>query len=387
MPTNPRRSGLFRPRAASEPDGATIFVVGARGIPDVEGGVEKNSERLFPLLVAKGWRVILAGLQQHIRSDSYRGVELVSAPSSRFFKTDKLLYYIRAVFMARRIRPDVVHMQGLGAAIMLWAYKLMGVKTVVRYGLADYLVAKWGLVGRLGFRASEFQLRFADAIIAVTPALADRLRSRGITRNIHVIGNALDERSAYAEDSDLALPEKRYVLAVGRVTAQKNLVKLIAGFKLFAEGRDDVVLALAGGLDDEEYLNEIEPLVDHRIKLLGRLPRSSLGRLYANAHVYVNSSIHEGASNAVLEAISWEAPILLSDIPENRDFAVPDKHYFDPNDPQAIAAALARGFEDRDSYVANRASFMTWNDVAEKTASIYRSFGLSAATGDAAARS
>ncbi|HEX8217562.1 MAG TPA: glycosyltransferase family 4 protein [Allosphingosinicella sp.] len=378
---------MFRRSAASERTGSTIFVVGARGIPDVEGGVEKNSERLFPLLVEKGWKVVLAGLQQHIRSDSYRGVQLVSAPSSRFFKTDKLLYYIRAVFIARRIRPDVVHMQGLGAAIMLWAYKFMGVKTVVRYGLADYLVAKWGLVGRLGFRASEYQLRFADAIIAVTPALADRLRSRGITRNIHVIGNALDERSAYSEDSDLALPAERYVLAVGRVTAQKNLIKLIEGFKLFAEGRDGVVLALAGGLDDEEYLNEIEPLVDSRIKLLGRLPRSSLGRLYANAHLYVNSSIHEGASNAVLEAISWEAPILLSDIPENRDFGVKDGHYFDPHEPQAIAAALARAFDDRDVYIADRSAFMTWDEVAEKTAAIYRSFGLSAAPTDASAQS
>jgi hypothetical protein len=28
-----------------------IFVVGARGIPDVEGGAEKNAERLFPLMV------------------------------------------------------------------------------------------------------------------------------------------------------------------------------------------------------------------------------------------------------------------------------------------------------------------------------------------------
>ena len=39
-----------------------IFVVGARGVPDVEGGAEKNAEMLFPLVVASGYRVTLVGL-------------------------------------------------------------------------------------------------------------------------------------------------------------------------------------------------------------------------------------------------------------------------------------------------------------------------------------
>jgi glycosyltransferase involved in cell wall biosynthesis len=354
-------------------------VVGARGIPDVEGGVEKNAERLFPLVVQRGWRVTLAGLKEHIATDNYRGVELKRAPSSKILKTDKLFYYFSAVSMVRKLKPDVVHMQGLGSAIMLWAYKLLGARTVVRYGLADYVLPKWGLLGRWGFKVAEYQLRWADAIIAVTPALADRLRSRGITRNIHVIGNALDLPEAYAADPGVRLPDAPYVLAVGRVTVQKNLHRLIEGFKLFAERHPGTQLVIAGGLDDEAYVAELQPLLDDRIKLIGRLPRSTLGPLYANAGVYVNSSIHEGASNAVLEAISWGAPILLSDIPENRDFGLRDNQYFPPDEPPAIAAALERAWRDRGSYVADRASFMTWDMVADRTTAIYEGFGLAPA--------
>jgi glycosyltransferase involved in cell wall biosynthesis len=353
-----------------------IFVVGARGIPDVEGGVEKNTERLFPLVVARGYRVTLAGLKDYILSDNYRGVELRQAPTSKILKTDKLLYYFSAVRMVRKLKPDVVHMQGLGSAIMLWAYKLLGVRTVVRYGLADYVLPKWGLLGRWGFKAAEYQLRWADAIIAVTPALADRLRSRGITRNIHVIGNALDLPEAYAADPDVKLPDVPYVLAVGRVTVQKNLHRLIEGYKLFAERHPQTQLVIVGGLDDESYVAQLQPLLDERIKLIGRLPRSTLGPLYANAGVYVNSSIHEGASNAVLEAISWGAPILLSDIPENRDFGLRDDQYFAPDEPPAIAAALERAWQDRAGYVADRPSFMTWDNVADRTTAIYQGFGL-----------
>ena len=146
--------------AAREREAPLIFVVGARGVPDVEGGAEKNAEMLFPRVAAGGYRVTLVGLSGNIKADEFKGVRLLKAPHSRILNTDKLLYYVAAIFMAARRRPRIVHFQGLGSALFLWAYKLMGAKTVVRYGSADYLVGKWGLLGRLGFLASEFQLRF-----------------------------------------------------------------------------------------------------------------------------------------------------------------------------------------------------------------------------------
>jgi hypothetical protein len=130
----------------------------------------------------------------------------MKAPRSNLMKTDKVLYYVAAIFMALRLRPRIVHFQGLGSAIFLWAYKLMGARTVVRYGSADYLVGKWGVLGKLGFLLSEYQLRFADAVIAVTPALAQRLERRGIKGNIHVIANAVDPLPDAAPGGDLPAP-------------------------------------------------------------------------------------------------------------------------------------------------------------------------------------
>lgn len=350
---------------------ATIFVVGARGIPDCEGGAEKNAERLFPLIAARGWRVVLMGLKRNITATSFRGVELRQAPEVALLKTDKLFYYVTAVFQALKLRPDIVHFQGLGSAIMLWAYKLMRVKTVVRYGSADYLVAKWGFIGRLGFLAAEYQLRFADAVISVTPALADRLAKRGIKGNVHVIANALDDRDAFDATPPPPMPAGPYILAVGRVTTQKNIDTLIRGFNLFAATNPGVNLAIAGGLDDEEYVAALRPLLNDRVTLLGKLPRSSLGTLYSEAHIYVNSSVHEGSSNAVLEAISLGCPILLSGIPENRDFGLPAQNHFDEGDPQAIAAALARAHADPAAYKPDPARFLTWTNVADRTLAIY----------------
>jgi len=351
---------------------ATIFVVGARGIPDVEGGAEKNAEKLFPLMVAGGHRVALVALADTVRADTFQGVELIRAPRSRLLKTDKLLYYVTAIFMARKVRPDVVHFQGLGSALFLLVYKAMGYRTVVRYGSADYLVGKWGFLGRLGFLLAEFQLRFADAVISVTPALAKRLDDRGIRDNVHVIANAIDDRVDPVAGSEITPIDTPYVLSVGRVTAQKNIDNLLRGFSEYARtGNPAVGLVVAGGLDEVDYVESLKPLLTDRTRLLGRLARSAMGPLYARSAVYVNSSIHEGSSNAVLEAISWQAPILLADIPENRDFGIGDQHYFDPTSPTAIAQALDRAISNPDAFRVDKSQFLTWAEVAAKTQSIY----------------
>jgi hypothetical protein len=52
-------------------------VVGARGVPDVEGGAEKNAEMLFPLVVAASgnYRVTLVGLADNIKAEDVQGRE------------------------------------------------------------------------------------------------------------------------------------------------------------------------------------------------------------------------------------------------------------------------------------------------------------------------
>ncbi|MEZ5957131.1 MAG: glycosyltransferase family 4 protein [Hyphomonadaceae bacterium] len=349
-----------------------IFVVGARGVPDVEGGAEKNAEMLFPLVAASGqYRVTLVGLADNIKSDTFKGVRLMKAPRSNIMKTDKILYYVAAIFMALRLKPRIVHFQGLGSAIFLWAYKLMGAKTVVRYGSADYLVGKWGVLGKLGFLLAEYQLRFADAVISVTPALAERLARRGIKDNVHVIANAADPLPPVEPDANQ--PVGDYILTVGRVTAQKNVANLLRGYELFAKGQENPAkLIVAGGLDETDYVEGLQPLLTERTVLAGKFTRSAMAPLYRGSKLYINASLHEGSSNAVLEAIGAGCSILLSDIPENRDFGMPLQNYFDPNSPESIAEALKRALEDPMAYVADAGRYLTWNAVAERTLDIYR---------------
>ena len=351
-----------------------IVVVGARGIPNVEGGAEKNAEKIFPLIAAMGHEVTLFGLKGMGAEGSFRGVRLIKAPHVRVLGTDKLAYYLYAFLRTLAIRPDVVHLQGLGAGILGFAYRAMGYRVVVRYGSADYILAKWGLLGRMGFRFAERQLRLAHAVIAVTPALRDRLAERGIVSNVHVVHNALDDPDPEPDRRHverLGLTGRRFVLSVGRVTSQKNFLLLVRAFRAARErGVDLDRLVIVGGLEEQAYVEKVRAQADDAVVLTGRLPRDELSGLLADCTAFVNSSIHEGHSNSVMEAISYSCPLLVSDIAENADLPLAKHNFFRSDDVEALTQSLADLAADPERYVVPKSAFMDWHGVAAETVAI-----------------
>lgn len=352
-----------------------VLVVGARGIPNVEGGAEKNAEKIFPRMVSMGATVDLLCLAGATDQDEYRGVKLPRVPNIKVLGTDKLAYYLYAPFYALKFRPHVVHFQGLGSAIFLWLYKLSGVRTVVRYGSADYMLEKWGFLGRLGFRWAEWQLRLADHVVAVTPALKERLATKGIESNVVVIPNALDDAESPADTANLDrhdLHGKAFVLSVGRVTAQKNFILLVEAFKKAKAGGARLdKLVIVGGLDETAYVETLKRYLTDDVVLAGRLPRGSFLDLLTHCKVFVNSSVHEGHSNAVMEAISYERPLIVSDIPENRDLPLESTQFFRSGDVDHLAERLGVAAADPDALKTHRSAFLDWDQVATQTYRLY----------------
>lgn len=363
---------------SSENAALRVVVVGARGVPHVEGGAEKNAENLFPLL-SEACDVTLIGLQGFAVPGRYRGIEVLTAPAVRLLGTDKLVYYLFTLWHTLRIRPQIVHAQGLNAAFLLLLYKLLAPHVVVRYGSADYVNGKWGVIGRLGFRWCEWQLRFADAVIAVTPSLKARLAATGVPADrIVVVPNAVDVADGEMigrrdQITRLGLEPGSYVLSVGRITAQKDFRTLIAAFNAARpqDARLDT-LVIVGGDDGSGYLQEIAAHAGPHVVFTGRMPRNELQPLYAQCRLYVNASRHEGLSNAILEALSHDAPLVVSDIDENLDLPIPSHHFFPVGDVGGLARAMLHASANREAFRVDKAVFQSWADIAEATLSLYR---------------
>lgn len=351
----------------------TILVVGVRGIPDVQGGVEKNAERLFPLIAGRGWNICVAGMKPFLQTGQYRGLSLWRAPSLGLRTIDRWLYTISTLFKAVRMRPDIVHFIRLESALLLWAYKLIGCKTVIRYG-ADCHARPWVGPRNWILQCARYQLRWADRIIAVTPALAKNLRASGTVQNVHVIGNALDRADNFPQGRPAPISGD-YILFVGQISQKKNVHSLIAAFRVFARSHPQMQLVIVGDWGKGTGRKQISALGDERIVMLGSLPRSELAPLYRGARFFVNPSIREGHSNTLLEAISLGCPVLLSDLPENRDLRLNAKHYFSPGDKQSMISALDRAHANPDGFRVSYERFPQWEEIAEQTIAVYEQLG------------
>jgi glycosyltransferase involved in cell wall biosynthesis len=263
----------------------------------------------------------------------------------------------------------------LNAAIFLFIYRLFGLKTVLRYSSADRLHKKWGFLGRNALRLCEAQLRFAKTVIVVSENYQVDLRKRLKLQNVVVVPNGIDvvERASQ-DDSDCFwnsyCPEDaRFVLTVGRLTVDKGFESLIEAVKAIEDR--NLRLFIVGGVSEEEYAEKLRNLADDRVYFLGRLDRNEIHRLYEKCALYVNCSYFEGLSNALLEAISHDCPLVVSDIVANVEMPLREESYFPVGDVEALTECIKRALNKPSDFKAKKTDFLSWEDVADLMEKVY----------------
>lgn len=357
---------------------ADILVIGARGIPGAEGGAEKHAEMTFTHFARQGYSVTLLGVKPYIREKQYKGINLVAIPTLRVANTDKVVYHFLAFLYAAFSRPKLVHLQGLNSALLLVLYKLCGLKVVLRYGSTDHLHAKWGWLGRFSFRLCDMQVQFADRVITVSDTYKRQLQERYRLEHVNVVPNGVDApnvcENARKFWRSLNLEKGRYVLAVGRLTVDKDYDTLVRAMDLLKD--TSVKLVVAGGASEEAYAARLFALNSERIKFIGRVDRPLLTALYESCGVFVNSSHHEGLSNAILEAISFRRPLVVSDIAANKEMKLPTSCYFPTGDAEALAHQIGQALEYSERFTAKENAFCSWREVFERTSHIYSTVSL-----------
>jgi glycosyltransferase involved in cell wall biosynthesis len=351
-----------------------ILVIGARGIPGVEGGAEKHAEHVFSRFAANGYDVTLLGTRRSIRCAEYRGVKLVGIPTIYVANTEKFVYHFFCFVYALFNRPKLVHLQGLNSGIFLFLYKLFGMKVVMRYGSADHEHAKWGFIGRIGFKLCERQISLADHVIVVSQKYRRELSSRYGLKAISVIPNGLDDAgltdAARRYWTELGLDGKRYLLSVGRLTVDKGHADTVKALERL--GHSNVELVIVGGPDGTNFHEHLRTMGGRNTRFLGRLDRQLLSLLYMNCSAYVSASAHEGLSNSILEAISFGSPLIVSDIAANREMSLNEVCYFRQGDVEALAEKISAALASSGNFIVDRRGFVGWDEVFEKTERVYQ---------------
>jgi glycosyltransferase involved in cell wall biosynthesis len=114
--------------------------------------------------------------------------------------------------------------------------------------------------------------------------------------------------------------ESEVVLFVGRLAPEKELASLVRGFAKVAALRPQVMLVLVGdGPCREEVYRLAGALAEEgRIRFTGAMPSSAVHEWVQIADVFALVSSLEGLPVSLIEAMATGLPVVVSDIPANR---------------------------------------------------------------------
>ncbi len=359
-----------------------VLVLGLRGFPGVEGGIETHAEHLYPRLAALGCRVevvVRSPYQPASNPKEWKGVTFTRIWAPRHAGLEALIHTFLGTLYAAIKRPDVLHIHAIGPALFTPLARLFGLRVVVTHHGPDYEREKWGrfakFVLKLGERAG---MVIANQRIAISKTIEQRVMDQYGQRCV-VIPNGIEMPiGPFAETTPrgLGLTPQKYVLQVSRFVPEKRQLDLIHAFR---EARlDGWKLALVGRLDSTPYVESVKALVGHdpNIVLTGFQSGVALQEIYANAGLFVLPSSHEGLPIALLEAMSYAIPVIASCIPAHLELSLTLNHYFLLGDRTQLAARLREGRTDTTVSESQRlrtriASDYCWKEIAQKTLSAY----------------
>ncbi|XP_055093214.1 glycosyltransferase 1 domain-containing protein 1 isoform X8 [Symphalangus syndactylus] len=99
----------------------------------------------------------------------------------------------------------------------------------------------------------------------------------------------------------------------------KDPLYLVDAFSEWHQEEPNVYLVIVGPEVDPVFTREVKAKVKKSpgVRLIGEMPQEDLHAVVKNCFVVVNSSVSEGMSAAILEAMDLEVPVLARNIPGN----------------------------------------------------------------------
>ncbi len=321
-----------------------VTMLGIRGFPHVQGGAENHAQHLSARLVELGCEVEVVVRSPYVprtADRTWRDIRIVRIWAPRIKGVEALLHTLLGVLRAAWTRPDVLHIHAIGPALFTPLARAFGLRVVVTHHVLNYENEKWGRVGRSILRLGERAgMIFANGRIAVSEDLAHRME-RAYRVPVRVIPNGIGSPRTVQSTSTLTafgLESNRYVLTVARIDEQKRQLDLIEAFAQARQGTWK--LAIVGGTDyPSEYARAVAQAAQKTpgVVMLGHQTSEALAQLYTHAGVFALPSGHEGQPIAVLEAMSYGCPAVLSDIPAHREIGASSAQFVRVGDVAGLA--------------------------------------------------
>lgn len=311
-----------------------LFVIYSLG----RGGAERVVVRMANYWTEKGRDVTILTFDttppQYVLNPKIRLIQAaIAAPSSNFFlavsNNLKRLWVLRSWF--KKLRPMAVISFTEEVNVVVSLASIGRAFTLI---LSDRIHPSWFGKRPIWQFLKKKSYRLADVLVVQTQGV--KTAYEGFVVPIKVINNPLSTVPTSNIDYD-----KKNIIAVGRLDAQKNFPLLIESFsqlnttdwtlQIFGEGKEKALLAALIA----------EKGVENRLILRGAT--SDVFGEMAKASIFVLSSLAEGYPNVLIEAMSVGLAVISTDCPSGpSEIIVHQKNglLVPNNDGKALTTAL-----------------------------------------------
>ncbi|MBX9796914.1 TIGR04063 family PEP-CTERM/XrtA system glycosyltransferase [Sphingomonas sp.] len=361
------------------------------GLP-LHSGYTFRTRAILKAMQARGWTVAAVTGPRHGPAgaaeetvdgiDFYRTAAPPAAPSPLGEWREVSAFADRIAQVARDFRPDILHAHSpvLDALAGLVVRRRLGVPLVyeIRAFWEDAAVGNGtGREGSLKYRATRaletWAVKRADAVAVICHGLRDDLARRGVDpRGIMLSPNGVDMTlfgAPVPRDDALAqtlgLNGAEVIGFIGSFYDYEGLDDLIAAMPALVAARPGARAVLVGGGPCEAALRAQAAAspVAGAIHFVGRVPHEAVERYYSLIDVLVYPRKRMRLTDLVtplkpLEAMAQGRLVAASDVGGHRELIEDGVTgtLFAPDDPAAMAAALAALFDARHDWDRRRSA-------------------------------
>jgi glycosyltransferase involved in cell wall biosynthesis len=358
-----------------------IAMFGIKGVP-VPAGAEYVVEQIGSRLVARGHEVLVYVRAHYtpLEQKEYLGMQLVHLPSIPTKNLDAITHSLLSSLAVLGQKADIVHIHSTGNSVFALHPRAFGIPTVVTSHGLDWQRAKWGLFVRTFLRMSDYTTtHFPTATTAVSLKM-QRYYQEMYKRKVYYIPNGANEVEKLPPNEilELGLKGNDYLFFASRLVPEKGCHYLIEAYKHLDT---DKKLVIAGdGVLGDKYAESLKKEATPNILFLGFVGGVLLQELLSNAYFYILPSEIEGLSAGLIEAMSYQNCVLVSDIEENLEVIEDCGVTFESRSVENLAEKIdyLTKFPDKVADFGEKAARLVkdkydWEKITDQYEEIYRS--------------
>lgn len=221
-----------------------------------------------------------------------------------------------------------------------------------------------------------WSLSSADEVIALTRYLSDNLKAYGISRDIKIIPWGIDTSLFSFKDRMLSNPIQ--FLHIANLNEVKDQTTMLRAFKIINDNVRGILSIIGEGSSENRVKSLVKELgLAENVNFLGVLPYEKLPYYYHNADILLHTSLSEGQSEVVTEAMS--SGVIVCGTKVGLLYDEPDCCVSVPvRDFQGLASEVLRLLNDpdrREKIKLNARSWTSYHSIqwtAKKISELYR---------------